>query len=177
MVFFNFLKLVRHSSKNEVMPSQFEQDIAEAYVSYREINRPNLSIKILFKYVLIILVVNSVISLAVFYAFDFYDWFSLLSSKLTNIKNEEPFLFFILLYFFILIIGAMIFLKNILIITVKLYQCYAPEEVRRRCLFKPTCSEYTILALKKYGVIIGLYMAYIRVYKKCRGSIYSIDYP
>ena len=136
-----------------------------------------MSIKILFLYVLIILLVNFVISLAVFYVLNFYNWFSLLASKLIYLKNEKSFLFFILLYFIILFFCVIVFLKNILILTVKLYQCYAPEEVRRRCLFKPTCSEYTILALKMYGVIIGLYMAYKRVYKKCRGSIYNIDYP
>ena len=34
-----------------------------------------------------------------------------------------------------------------------------------------------ILAIEKYGVIIGLIKAYIRLFKKCRGNIYRIDYP
>ncbi|MDO4363209.1 MAG: membrane protein insertion efficiency factor YidD [Clostridia bacterium] len=60
---------------------------------------------------------------------------------------------------------------------IKLYQHYAPEEIRRRCLFKPTCSEYAILAIKKYGLIIGLVKTYNRLFKKCKGNIYRIDYP
>ncbi|KAA5217934.1 membrane protein insertion efficiency factor YidD [Bacteroides finegoldii] len=60
---------------------------------------------------------------------------------------------------------------------VKLYQRYAPEETRRKCLYKPTCSEYAILALKKYGLVKGLYKIYIRLFKTCRGIEYGIDYP
>lgn len=67
--------------------------------------------------------------------------------------------------------------KQILIGIVKLYQRYAPEETRRKCLYKPTCSEYAILALKKYGLVKGLYKIYIRLFKTCRGIEYSIDYP
>jgi putative component of membrane protein insertase Oxa1/YidC/SpoIIIJ protein YidD len=41
----------------------------------------------------------------------------------------------------------------------------------------PTCSEYAILALRKYGVIVGLYRIYIRLAKTCRGNVYRTDYP
>ena len=60
--------------------------------------------------------------------------------------------------------------KQILIGIVKLYQRYAPEETRRKCLYKPTCSEYA-LSVK------GLYKIYIRLFKTCRGIEYGIDYP
>lgn len=67
--------------------------------------------------------------------------------------------------------------KQILINTIRIYQHYAPEEIRRKCLCKPTCSEYAILALKKYNLIKGLYKIYIRLFKTCRGIEYNIDYP
>ena len=67
--------------------------------------------------------------------------------------------------------------KAAIIGAIRLYQRYAPDDIRRRCLFKPTCSEYAILAIEKYGVIIGLIKSYIRLFKKCRGNIYRIDYP
>ncbi len=38
---------------------------------------------------------------------------------------------------------------------VLLYQKYAPEKLRRACLFTPSCSEYMLLAIEKYGVVIG----------------------
>ena len=60
---------------------------------------------------------------------------------------------------------------------IKLYQHYADEDVRRRCVCKPTCSEYAIIVLKKYGVLIGIYKIYIRLFKTCYGTVYKIDEP
>lgn len=67
--------------------------------------------------------------------------------------------------------------KKAVISAVHLYQHYAPEHVRRRCLCKPTCSEYAILAVQKYGVLWGGYKTYRRLFKRCRGSIYRMDEP
>ena len=47
-------------------------------------------------------------------------------------------------------------LRYILICTIRVYQQYAPERVRRRCMLMPTCSEYCVLALKKYGLLLGV---------------------
>lgn len=58
-----------------------------------------------------------------------------------------------------------------------LYQRYAPESVRRRCCCKPSCSEYAILAFRKYGLFIGGYKAYRRLFHTCRSGRYVIDYP
>ena len=49
-----------------------------------------------------------------------------------------------------------IFLKSILIWFVHVYQHFASDERRERCRFEPSCSEYMIQALQKYGVIKGL---------------------
>jgi putative component of membrane protein insertase Oxa1/YidC/SpoIIIJ protein YidD len=67
--------------------------------------------------------------------------------------------------------------RKLLVTVVELYQHYAPEEVRRRCTLMPSCSEYAILALRKYGVIVGLYRIYVRLTKTCRGDMYRMDYP
>ncbi|WP_366941359.1 membrane protein insertion efficiency factor YidD [uncultured Fibrobacter sp.] len=69
-----------------------------------------------------------------------------------------------------------IFSKRILIGLVHVYQRYAPESRRRMCLFKPTCSEYAILALNKYGSIRGTIKTIGRL-KRCKGGKYHIDYP
>lgn len=73
-------------------------------------------------------------------------------------------------------IALALFSKRILIGLVRIYQHYAPEDRRRMCLFKPTCSEYAILALNKYGAIRGSVMTVNRL-RRCRGDKYRIDYP
>jgi len=177
MAIIKFLTLTRYSSKNEEMPSQFEQDISEAYVCNRQINRPELNVWKAIKKVSIItlgIVLLALILNDVFYSFGL---FTHLPIEIQKFQNDNPKLFFFLFTTGLGVLAFLIFLRKILIGIVELYQHYASEDVRRRCLFKPTCSEYTILALKKYGVIIGLYKAYIRIFKKCRGNIYRIDYP
>ena len=46
--------------------------------------------------------------------------------------------------------------KSILIWFIKVYQATAPAKVRLRCVFTPSCSQYAIQALNKYGVIKGI---------------------
>jgi len=69
----------------------------------------------------------------------------------------------------------MITFKYILIWCIKVYQRYAKSETRLRCCFTPSCSEYAILALDKYGVIIGCYKAVDRLLR-CHPPG-GIDYP
>lgn len=38
---------------------------------------------------------------------------------------------------------------------VRVYQHYAKSETRLRCCMTPSCSEYAILAFKKYGAFLG----------------------
>lgn len=47
-------------------------------------------------------------------------------------------------------------MRAILIWFIKVYQAVAPDKVRLRCVFTPSCSEYAIAALEKYGVLRGL---------------------
>ena len=47
-------------------------------------------------------------------------------------------------------------LRDICIWFIMVYQRFAPDETRLRCVFTPSCSEYAILALKKYGVVRGI---------------------
>lgn len=45
--------------------------------------------------------------------------------------------------------------KRTLIWLVHLYQSKAPDRVRLKCVFEPSCSEYMILAVNKYGLFRG----------------------
>ena len=63
------------------------------------------------------------------------------------------------------------------IIFIEIYQHYAPEHIRRQCSCKPTCSEYAILAFKKYYWIKALYLTCRRVFITCAQPGYHLDYP
>ncbi|MBQ6431527.1 MAG: membrane protein insertion efficiency factor YidD [Oscillospiraceae bacterium] len=61
--------------------------------------------------------------------------------------------------------------------TIECYQHYAKEEIRRRCICVPSCSEYAILCLKKYELVHALIKIHHRLYVTCYGSDYIIDWP
>lgn len=156
----------------EGMPSQFEQDIAKAYCLCRKLPRPKTDIKraLLCAFGFVALSIALVLILS----FVLTRTSSYIHCPLIDmLKDIHP----ILLWVLIVGIQFIFFLKSIVIGIIHLYQHYAHENVRRRCLFMPTCSEYMILAIKKYGVIIGGYKGTYRLFKRCRGNVYSIDYP
>jgi putative membrane protein insertion efficiency factor len=177
MGIFKFLKLARNTSTLEDIPSQFEQDIAEDYVCNREILRPDFTFLKALKNGSLTIGLTFLLSLVLYKVLDALSVFLFLPTEIQKGQEENPEFFFLLFFLSLMLLVFVLFLKKILIGIVKLYQHYASEDVRRRCLFKPTCSEYTLLVLQKHGVIIGLYKAYIRIFKKCRGNIYRIDFP
>lgn len=81
-----------------------------------------------------------------------------------------------------IIVGITAFLllcitKPLLILCIRCYQHYAPENLRRSCLCKPTCSEYAIIVLKKYCLLKAIMLIRIRLIKTCTGKMYKIDFP
>lgn len=80
--------------------------------------------------------------------------------------------FFILLYVFYLCIR----MKSIVIWLVKAYQHFAPFKIRDKCRFEPSCSEYMILSIDKYGILKGLMKGFNRVYR-CSHKDGGYDYP
>ena len=67
-------------------------------------------------------------------------------------------------------------LKRIIICLVRIYQRYAPDSIRNKCRFEPSCSEYMILSLKKHGVIKGLSKGIGRL-TRCNIDNGGFDYP
>ena len=51
------------------------------------------------------------------------------------------------------------------IIIIKFYQFFISPFLGLNCRFNPTCSNYAINALKKHGLIIGLYYSVLRISK------------
>ena len=159
------------------MPSDVEQAIAEAYVLERPLIRPSINISRAVRNIIMYLVVCFLLGVFTIWLFSSLGIFDFLPNRLNSFRKNTGIWFYILYILFVCFIAAFCMRKKIIIGCIQLYQHYAPEQIRRRCLFKPTCSEYAILAIKKYGLVIGLIKTYIRLFKKCRGNIYRIDYP
>ena len=56
-------------------------------------------------------------------------------------------------------------LTLIIIIFLKFYQVFISPIIGQNCRYLPTCSEYSIQSLKKFGIIKGLFLSVRRVSK------------
>jgi putative membrane protein insertion efficiency factor len=57
-------------------------------------------------------------------------------------------------------------MKKILIAAVKFYRKYISPATPPSCRFMPTCSEYALEALEKYGALKGFWLA-LKRFSKC----------
>ena len=80
------------------------------------------------------------------------------------------------LYIVLGIVVSYVCLRQFLIGLVLLYQAFAPKEMRESCLFEPTCSTYMILAIKKYGIIVGITKGILRL-MRCKPPNGGKDEP
>ena len=76
----------------------------------------------------------------------------------------------------ILIVYIILTLKRAIICMIKIYQRYAPDSLRNKCRFEPSCSEYMILAIEKYGVLSGVKKGINRL-KRCNIDDGGFDFP
>lgn len=74
------------------------------------------------------------------------------------------------------IIFILFTLKKIIITMILLYQKLAPERIRLSCVFEPSCSEYMLLAINKYGVFKGVFLGIKRLLR-CHQPNGGTDYP
>lgn len=120
------------------------------------------------------------------------------SYEYKRIYNKEPinkkrFLTIIFIGLIITIISLLIFkkiyivvicnmlyyilcLKYILILMIKIYQKIAPISIRSKCRFEPSCSNYMLQSLEKYGLFKGLKKGLDRL-KRCNINDGGYDYP
>ena len=159
------------------MPTEWEQDVVDMYVNERQIIRPETNIKTAIISILLFLLVTSIFTWLVHYVLITVGIIAYISSNVQHFCNLHPVLSIVILCAIVIFVELFFCFKYAVIGAIKLYQHYAPEEIRRRCLFMPTCSEYAIMAVRKYGGIIGLYKSFFRLVYRCRGNIYMIDYP
>lgn len=70
-------------------------------------------------------------------------------------------------------------MKILLIKKIKFYQkCISPYKGAACCRFTPTCSEYAIQAIEKYGIIKGMGKAILRILRchpLCKGGYDPLD--
>lgn len=57
------------------------------------------------------------------------------------------------------------FFKNIEISIIKWYKKHISGMLGHNCIYFPTCSEYAVEAIDKYGIIKGTFMAIKRILK------------
>ena len=85
-------------------------------------------------------------------------------------------LFAILSALAVILIECLIFIKRIALFLVKVYQCVAPEKVRKRCRYEPSCSQYMTLAIEKYGFWKGVRKG-LRRWRGCKPPNGGFDMP
>lgn len=151
-----------------------EEQEAEHYVLTKDMVRPSItacSVGVhLFLFLLVVGEIAALLALVSKFCL------AKISNGFLYAMNSCPNLFFVAILAISFAITLALFSKRILIGLVHVYQKYAPESRRRMCLFKPTCSEYAILALNKYGSVLGTIKTIKRL-KRCKGTKYRIDYP
>ena len=155
-------------------PSSFIQDIAKAYCNERPLYRPNMTyIKVILKWLLIEIAIIGCTLLLIY----IMRITTILPESIRNYVNSDMIRAYTLFTLIISLIITLLLLRWLAIDCIQLYQRYAPEKVRRRCILMPSCSEFAVIAFKRYGFIIGCVMTYYRLTKRCRGTIYRIEYP
>ena len=55
-------------------------------------------------------------------------------------------------------------LKPIILKIIKFYQFFISPNFEKHCRFYPSCSEYTVLAVEKYGVLNGCWKGLKRIF-------------
>jgi len=68
-------------------------------------------------------------------------------------------------------------MKAVVIHLIIFYQKFFSPMLGKNCRFYPSCSEYSILAIKKYGLFIGLLKTFLRILKCNPLNSGGIDLP
>lgn len=66
--------------------------------------------------------------------------------------------------------------KKIITWLILFYQKFAPERIRKSCVFEPSCSNYMLQAIEKYGLCKGVFKGIRRVLR-CHQPNGGIDNP
>ena len=138
-----------------------ESELVFNYVRKRTLTRPSITFKKAILITLVFFCITIICSITIY--------FLLFSLGLNISISLFLFIFYLVVFLFVA--------KKMSIGIIQLYQHYAPESIRRKCMLMPTCSEYGIIVLNKYGFFIGWFKIFKRLFFTCKSSVYFIDEP
>ena len=130
--------------------------------------RPKFNPWVIILNILIPILASIPLAIGSFYLLNLIEWFK-------NIDMADGWKI-TLLAIILLAIYVLARSGGIAIFVVRIYQRRAPFEMRDRCAVFPNCSEYMILAIKKYGLIPGVIMGRKR-YNRCGCYEIGEDWP
>ncbi len=85
-------------------------------------------------------------------------------------------LFYVLVPLLLLLVYTVCMARAACLCFIRIYQRYAPAAVRNKCRFEPSCSEYAIRAIEKYGLIRGIKTSIGR-FRRCNINGGGFDEP
>lgn len=136
-----------------------EQKRLEQYQQNRILITPKTTKAMVGGYVAILVAIYTGLSVVLFVVSPLQQWVNLLIFVLCIVGVTETY-------------GRFLGIK-----VVECYQHYATEATRRKCKCVPSCSEYAVLCLKKYGLIKALLKIKKRLFVTCKGFAYILDDP
>lgn len=159
------------------VPSMENSDAVREYVLLRPLTRPKTSILRAVKYVILFLLSVAVLSSAC-YAIPFVlGAFSYFPRPIQHWMAQYPVWHKVLYALIWYLVSTLCVARKACIGLIRLYQRYASEYTRRQCVCMPTCSEYSIMCLQKYGLIKALFKIRKRLFKTCGEFGYIEDWP
>lgn len=142
-----------------------ESNIAEHYRRYHRLARPCTTYGIFLLRVASVLLVSLAILLIVMYGIS-------VSEQVKAFLSNH----FLQLYVTVTCLICLLLHKVIFVSVIELYQHYAPERIRRKCVCMPSCSVYATMAIKKYNTVKAIRLILTRL-SDCHGTVCFIDYP
>lgn len=133
-----------------------EQESVRNYVMNRPMNRPKTNI------MTILFLLGAFLFFCIFVSF--------LTAFVFHNTN-------VYVHICIWVAALIMMLRLFLIKAVECYQHYAKNSTRKKCLCKPTCSEYAIAVLHKYCIFVAIYKIWKRLFVICKDGMYKIDLP
>lgn len=73
-------------------------------------------------------------------------------------------------------VGAALLSRTCAVALIAAYRLVAPRRVRAACRFVPTCSEYAVVAIERWGGLRGWYLTAARLWR-CRPPNGGDDWP
>jgi putative membrane protein insertion efficiency factor len=67
-------------------------------------------------------------------------------------------------------------LVTLIVMMIRRYQKVAPYSLRACCRYEPSCSEFMIMAVQKYGFVSGVWKGIARIFR-CRQPYGGVNYP